>query len=180
MIISASTLALIRTKRCGVLPYTRHNDKFWFMLGRHADTQDLCDFGGGVKKDETALDAGLREFHEETRDIFTGFSFDVKNCASFINRQGTMAIIFLYIAEEWFYRAPTEFQKIIPLYKKHREICDVVWVHEKAMKNMLWGYKKSTDVVWSRIRVFFSYFSAVSFFETLKRSVKIVTSETGS
>jgi hypothetical protein len=39
-------------------------------MGIHTESGDITDIGGGVKKDETDIIAGSREFSEETRGIF--------------------------------------------------------------------------------------------------------------
>lgn len=60
--------------RCGIIPYTIVNDGtknvLHFLLGRDTRSGDLGDFGGGVKDREMALHTAMREFKEETSELF--------------------------------------------------------------------------------------------------------------
>ncbi len=80
--------------RSGVIIYTRKNNKTFFCLGVDADSKDLTDFGGGVTKDETVVEGGLRELKEESQGIFGAISVEeIENTISFCSYN--MAIIFI-------------------------------------------------------------------------------------
>ena len=80
--------------RSGVIIYTRKNNKTFFCLGVDADSKDLTDFGGGVTKDETVVEGGLRELKEESQGIFGTISVEeIENTISFSSYN--MAIIFI-------------------------------------------------------------------------------------
>ena len=73
-------LAQTKSTRASVLPYVIKNDgnqrKIYFLFGIDRETGDITDLGGGVKRDEFSLEAGLREFREESDEIFgTIYSF---------------------------------------------------------------------------------------------------------
>lgn len=51
----------------GILPFARHNNKTFFLLGRDAQDGFWSDFGGKHEnRDRTELDTAQREFYEET------------------------------------------------------------------------------------------------------------------
>jgi len=62
----------VKPHRAGVIIYTVINDAVYFGLGLDARTHDLTDFGGGVmyKSDLNPINGALREFREETLNIF--------------------------------------------------------------------------------------------------------------
>lgn len=59
-------------KRCGVIPYTKYKNSIWFGLGIDRRSGDVTDFGGSFeyKKDRDCIDAALREFSEESLNVF--------------------------------------------------------------------------------------------------------------
>lgn len=56
--------------RGGVIPYTIYEGKTYFCLGQDTASNDLTDFGGGIKKTENRIDGALREFKEESLNVF--------------------------------------------------------------------------------------------------------------
>jgi hypothetical protein len=68
----------IRPQRGGVILYCEYEDVVYFGFARDAITHDLTDFGGGIryKKDGDPIEGALREFNEESLNIFTPLSSD--------------------------------------------------------------------------------------------------------
>jgi len=62
----------VQPKRAGVIVYDYSSGDLEICLGVDASTGQLTDFGGGVSYqiDQTALRGALREFSEETHDVF--------------------------------------------------------------------------------------------------------------
>ncbi len=56
--------------RSGIIVYTYINDNLFFVLGVDNESKALTDFGGGIKKTENFIRGGLREFYEESLEIF--------------------------------------------------------------------------------------------------------------
>ena len=53
----------------GILPVAFHKNKIYFLFGRenkYNDTPGGSDFGGGIEKGESIMEANLREIEEET------------------------------------------------------------------------------------------------------------------
>ena len=58
-------------ERAGVILYTVEDGEIYYGLGLDAEYLELTDFAGSVsRKDRDAVEAALREFREETLDIF--------------------------------------------------------------------------------------------------------------
>lgn len=76
-------LDCVKPQRAGVIIYTIINGSTYFGLGLDSKTHDLTDFGGGViyKTDENVVRGALREFEEETLEIFDTITpTDIKEC----------------------------------------------------------------------------------------------------
>jgi len=80
--------------RSGAIIYTHVKGKTYFCLGVDSAYGDLTDFAGGVKKEETVIEGGLRELEEETQGIFGKITTnEVKNCLAFFTTN--MLIMFI-------------------------------------------------------------------------------------
>lgn len=82
-IVQSLNLDCVKPQRAGVIIYTIINGSIYFGLGLDAKTHDLTDFGGGViyKTDQNVICGALREFEEETLEIFdTIYPEDIKQC----------------------------------------------------------------------------------------------------
>lgn len=76
-------LDCVRPERAGVILYTVVDGATFFGLGLDSRTHDLTDFGGGVsyKHDQNVIRGALREFEEETLQIFEKIiPEDIKRC----------------------------------------------------------------------------------------------------
>lgn len=76
-------LECVRPQRAGVIIYTVVEGATFFGLGLDSRTHDLTDFGGGVvyKTDQNVVRGALREFEEETLQIFQEIKpDDIKKC----------------------------------------------------------------------------------------------------
>src|SRR6185312_14252349 len=77
------------------------NQTIHFLLARDP-SGDITDVGGGVKQNEEALRAALREFREESNEIFGHVLYeninDTVRCVVLIENQ--MAVIFLPVEKE--------------------------------------------------------------------------------
>jgi len=161
MMTLASYLATVKTNRCGFIPYTIVNGALHFLLTRHKPTRDLGDFGGGVRKTEFALMAGLRELHEESHGIFSHIyktANDVGNSVAIVdgdslNGTHNMAIVFVSLENKWIEDAQQAFVNNPPTKKRSDEVSELVWVNESTFLALING-RPSKDVLWSRIQSF--------------------------
>lgn len=162
-----ATLSRIRTERSGVIPYAIRGGDLYLLLARDRKTHELTDFGGGVKRDEFALNGGLREFRQESRAIFDDEGvYDSNSCthvAAIADK--TMSLLFVPLHAKWLHRAATAFdeRKTIPPYNSgcYDEVRKIEWLSEKVTRRMLkeepsalvGGHAKNRKL-WSRVHRF--------------------------
>jgi hypothetical protein len=170
-------LAQIKSTRASVLPYVIRNNngkrKIYFLLGIDRETGEITDLGGGVKRDEFSLEAGLREFREESDEIF-GTIYDHPNdyMRNIALSSSDMCVLFVPLAVEWYNEAIQLFEKrktepipsIDGINKKrsHREIESLVWIDEDSFLDMLRSRTgccyipgASNRQIWSRLQKFY-------------------------
>lgn len=118
--------------RSGVIPYTFFGNKIYFLLAIDANQREYTDFGGGCKMNETLIDAGFREFHEESCCMFASdiTREDLLNSISISNHDRTRGIFFVYIEPYWMQKAKPTFSLCRSNSFKdcEKENSDVVWV----------------------------------------------------
>lgn len=132
-----------KTYRGGVIPYTILNGKVYFLLARHAETGELGDFGGGIKKVEFALNGSIREYTEETNGIFSKFynsSNDFLDKLALVDGD-KMVVIFVPIGRYWLQNenAQNAFvdSKSNGCKKSSEEISELVWVDEDRFAGLV-------------------------------------------
>lgn len=141
--------------RAGVIPYVYVNGSLHFLFGRDTVSGDLTDFGGGVKKGESILDAAIREFKEETNKSFGSHIYSHNNFYNCVVLQDAqMTIFFLRLDPKWLDEANKKFYSQKKKYK-YMEVNKFVWIHENRLKRMLY-YNNSTDnvIIWSKVKNF--------------------------
>lgn len=161
MLTYGAYLANRKTQRGGVIPYTIVNERVYFLLARHGETNELGDFGGGIKKNEFALNGAFREYKEETNGIFA-----YSSCNDFLDKLAIidgnkMAVIFIPVNKTWMMNnsARRAFHSVAENPKKSfNEISDVVWVEESKFVNLVMDRNLSdgtNDKLWILVRKFF-------------------------
>lgn len=147
--------------RCGVIPYIVKRNSVYFLLARHSSSRELGDFGGGIRRTETGLQASFREFLEESRGIFLQEYPDVLSLRDkpvLIN--DGMSVIFVEVSPDWYERANDAFVKAYTGKKSGNEVSELVWVDEKVFTRMIYTYARggsgrSNNVMWKRVQIFF-------------------------
>lgn len=145
MLTYGAYLADKRTSRCGIIPYIQMmvdgQEKLYFLLAKDRETGEFGDFGGGVKKKETSLEGGVREFDEESRGIFRDI---YKSVQDFANKpaavNGTkMAIVFAPVPFEWAARTNlrAKFVENTTTKRINNEIADFLWIDEQTFVNLI-------------------------------------------
>lgn len=81
--------------RAGVIVYTFHKHKTFFILGIDTKSGDVTDFAGGVSfKKEDPLSGGLRELMEESLGIFGNIRVDeIINCISVYDKENLIIFV---------------------------------------------------------------------------------------
>lgn len=173
-------LARVKTARAAVVPYivrvdTRGNKKLHFLLARDQDSGDITDLGGGVKQNEYALLAALREFREESDEIFGSLYYNINNLATNVALLGErMSVIFIPLPDIWYDIAPEKFSAkrlSQPRSKKrsHDEVSELLWIDEDEFRRLISPRNRK---MWVRVRKFYQK----GYDEQLRRALKIVYS----
>jgi hypothetical protein len=159
-----SYLAKVKTDRAAVIPYiviidNEGNRNLHFLLARDNDSGDITDFGGGVKQNEVSLTASLREFREESDEIF-GNLYDKVNDLSVAIAilDKTMSVLFIPLPIEWYSTALDKFNNRVHLphrlrKKSHNEVSEIIWFNEEEFIHLI---SPDNPAMWSRIRKFYS------------------------
>lgn len=107
--------------RGGIIPYSIWNNKYYFLLAEDRKTKELSDFGGGIKQPETCFEGTIREFNEETCDIFRKLNLRglLEHSRCIVNPKFTHAIFFMHIPNKWLKISNTLFHN--SLSKEFRE-----------------------------------------------------------
>jgi len=148
-------LAKRKTPRAAVIPYLIIDDVIYFLLGTDKVSGDLTDLGGGVKKGEFALLAALREFREESDEVFGDIYHDVnQRLIDIAVTDEKMSVLFLPVGKEWYKKAPQEFAKRVGYSKKkaHDEISELVWVKDTEFRDVT----SKNGRMWRRLKCFYS------------------------
>jgi hypothetical protein len=124
----------LRPPRAGIIPYTFKQDKtLLFGFGLDKTYRELTDFGGGVmyKKDKTALNGAIREFQEESLDVFGPIPPErLQN--SLVLYTKNILIVFLYVDVD-----PESINRAF--YEKRDqqtfvEVSDIIWLSSSELK----------------------------------------------
>ena len=162
-LIPGTHLAVIKTIRAAVVPYTVKKDAdgiphIFFMFAIDKKTGDITDFGGGVKKYESSLVAGLREFREESNEIF-GDLYDINDMyLSFALVGKRRSVLFVPVHEKWFDVAPKIFERKRRLSNKknrkssHDEVSKVFWMGEDKFLKIISGKDRT---MWKVVKNFY-------------------------
>lgn len=144
----------VKSIRCGVVPYTYKSGHLYFCLGRDRTTGELGDFGGGVKKDERVLSAGLREFAQETKGIFGERYSSINNVTNKVALcTPQMTIIFVPVSPDWIEKAPELFRNKSCTDKHSNEMTELVWLDERSLRYHVTS--GSSKMIWRKVKTFF-------------------------
>lgn len=138
------------------------------MFGRDTKSNDVTDFGGGVKKGETLLSACLREFKEETEDIFDEDHYSHNNRGFEVGViYHNKSTIFLPVKDDWIDKSVKRFGKKMVTLQSPHEISEVLWFpisklyevlkrkKEAKVEKKTSNKKKEEYEFWSQLKSFY-------------------------
>ena len=156
-----------RPNRGGIIPYIICNGVLYFGLAVDTKTHDLTDAGGAIdySVDKTAVRGCIREFSEETLNIFETVTEEhLQSCPVVYDEKNI--IIFMHIGVD-----PNEVScKLVERYKsifdersksiRQRgkklsslpEVCGITWLTTESFENSL----RTPGIMYSRVRKFLS------------------------
>lgn len=154
-------LECVKPQRAGVIIYTVINGAIYFCLGLDSKTHDLTDFGGGVvyKTDGNVVSGALREFTEETLDIFETITIeDIKQCPVIYDENNLIIFIHMNIdPDTTCFVFHEKYKKIVAgsnTKRKYREpeVCGFTWLTWEEFQHSI----KEKGIMFSRVQRFLS------------------------
>lgn len=150
----------IKTKRSGVVLYTKYADTIYFCFGRDSKTHDLSDFGGRTENSESAVDAAIREFQEETLGVFKLEKDDILESFCIYDRDSMVIMVRIDESPNTINDVFNEKAKNIIKNKESDidlEICGMVWIDFYDMMVCLHTSNpiKRTGVFFHRLELLF-------------------------
>lgn len=152
------SLTELKGQRCGVILYTVVDGKTFFGLGVDSRTHDLTDFAGGVdNNDDNLVSAALREFNEETLEIFDDLTVkDVNHCAVIHDQKNLIIFVRTELHPELISRTFNQryrhldehFSAICRKFKP--EVCGITWLTWEQLQH---AYRE-TQIIFSRVKNF--------------------------
>lgn len=126
--------------RSGVIIYTHFKGKTYFCLGVDSNFGDLTDFGGGMKKNETFINCGLRELEEESKGVFGEIKEEEIQSNMGVYSKNMM-IMFIY--------RNVDMVKTKKDFKPNNEVSNIEWIETKDFIDIISGKGKR---MYSRVR----------------------------
>lgn len=141
-------LGEITSKRGGILPVLSINGNKYFCFGVDRRSGDLTDFGGSKEKsDKNIISCSLREFKEESGEIFTEPGVGTLLSSYAVADESTF-IMFMNVHVNADYIRMLFHKKYN--FRGNREIRDIVWVSlEELYMQLLLGEE---SIIFYRVR----------------------------
>lgn len=164
-IVQNLNLECVKPQRAGVIIYTIINGSTYFGLGLDSRTHDLTDFGGGViyKTDGDVIKGALREFFEETLEIFDPISpQDIRQCPVIYDDNNLIVFVHMNVDpdttclafNEKYKQVINSFHSLIPTNKRRKiyepEVCGITWLSWEDFQRSI----KEKGIMFSRVQRF--------------------------
>jgi hypothetical protein len=124
-------LDYVKPQRAGIIMYTVCKDATYFGLGLDDRTHDLTDFGGTVryKLNENAITGALREFQEETLEIFEPLTKDmIQNCPVIYDECNLIIFVHVQVDPDSACKAFNEKYRSLADKFPCPEVCGIMWL----------------------------------------------------
>lgn len=122
---------LCKCRRSAVVPFVVNNGEIHFLFGIDQQSGEITDFGGGIKKNEIILESAIREFKEETKEIFEDTHITVEDLLTLITLIGkSTCTVFYPLGQIWFTEANRIFQSVDDgnMPQCNMEVSGLVWL----------------------------------------------------
>lgn len=153
----------LKTMRAGVIPYTIGKDgQIMICLGRDRNSNELCDFGGGIHMCEHTVNGAFREFCEETLGIFNS-EITLKKLfnESITIKSHRNTLFFIHVGSSTAFLSSRKFLRLskergcesLPSSTGVNEISEIVWIPLAKFVSLVF-FKCEDDTMWVRIAKF--------------------------
>lgn len=123
-------------RRCGIIPYTIIDGIKYFCFGIDAESNNITDFAGGRKHNETFFDGAKREFNEESLGIFKDYYCDFRSKIKI--RYKSSYIIFIRFHIDNIQEIYDKYSSRLA-YENNSETNGILWLDENQLKEKLRG-----------------------------------------
>lgn len=148
MILDFDQIEKIKCSRIGIIPYVKRSDGIYFMMGIDFRTRDVCDFGGRLDKGESNIQAAIREFMEESRQIIEPSQLRTVSCGVY-DKRNSICILFCEVTKDNFYEKSRELFNASPFLEELQEMIDIIWFTKDEMIEQIYGYPSR---FWNRVK----------------------------
>lgn len=145
-VIFGTDLMKLKSRRASVVPYVVIGGKIYLLYGIHSSTGEICDMGGGVKKYESSLSAGIREFKEESRGVLGGVCMS----PSLGLHSESMSVLYVRVDDEYYTSRITLLDG-----EGDNELSGMVWLGEDLFRRLLVSKKAQGMRMWGRVKNFY-------------------------
>lgn len=149
-------LRKVKPSRAGIIVYTTYRDRVLFCMGTDTATKDLTDFGGGInyKKDFDAVGGAIREFGEESLNVFGKLDRkDLNNCLAVYSDN----IMIIFVRINVFPKVISSIFKERVKNEKNPEVSKLSWL----TTDQLYQYIRNENVdgvsMYSKVRTLLFY-----------------------
>lgn len=151
----AKKLMTTRPSRAAIVPYCVINGTVHFVFGIDSKYGDITDLGGGVRKYESAVTGAMREFTEESHNVFANelmVNSLVKNLAISDKK---MSVIFMRIPVSAIRESTGSFRNSLNS-GGCTEVRDLIIITDDELVRLSRGMRCKGRVMWSRVRRFYN------------------------
>lgn len=125
----------IHPARAGIIPYYYSEEETYFMLGIDTKFHELTDLSGSVKyKKESCIDCAIREFNEESLNVFSIDKNQILENYAFYDEENM--VIFARLELNNFEEIQKTFKKRLER-NNHPEICGLVFLTSSQFTDLI-------------------------------------------
>lgn len=162
--------------RGGVLPYTIVENKLYFCFGVDKSSGDYTDFAGSVELGEDVIDGALREFEEESRNVFGCINKEkIQNLLCIFDEKNLLILmpftsnknIFLTTRNNFLNKSLMDDNQNVAAYNENK---DIIWLDENMIKTFFIDKQKENNYG----NMFYITFNTISYCFNLTYSMEIL------
>lgn len=123
-------LECVRPERAGIILYTKIDGAVYMGFCVDSKSHDLTDAGGRVNEsDSNVIEGAIREFEEETLEIFDPIKFnDIKDCPVIYDDQNLIIFMHINVDPNMVSQAFYESYLKTPKRRNYPEVCAITWI----------------------------------------------------